>query len=423
MDNKSTYGNILIVDDTPANLQVLVSLFRNAGYRTRAVPDGRNALRAVENEPPDIILLDINMPGMDCYEVCSELKSNPLWKNIPVIFISALSETFDKVKAFESGGVDYITKPVRIEEALARVKTHLSLRKYQVEMEKKNQELDQAMHELKNAQAQLIQSEKMASLGVLTAGIAHEINNPVSYILTSTIGLKNNIQTFQKLQQKFDEISREPQPVSFEPFLKFKEESQYEERLQELDLLVANIEKGVKQTAEIVKSLRLFTRLDEDDMKTVDIHENIDTTLLLLHNRYKDHIAVERLYDKLPLINCYPAKINQVFMNVLSNAIDAIDAKNQPGCMGTITIKTTKLSENNIPQVKIEVLDNGTGIREINLGKIFDPFFTTKAVGKGIGLGLSICRSIIEEHKGVLIVDSEEGSFTKFTIVLPINLN
>ena len=189
-----------------------------------------------------------------------------------------------------------------------------------------------------------------------------------------------------------------------------KAKVEYREAIREINKLINSIKNGTKRTTEIVRGLRTFSRLDEDILKMADIHEGLDSTLILLHNKYKDRIEIVKHYGNLPQIECYPGQLNQVFMNLLSNAIDAIDGK------GAITINTS-ISNN---YIKINIRDTGQGIPESIKEKIFDPFYTTKGVGKGTGLGLSISQSIIEKHNGSINVTSETGKGTVFTISIPI---
>ncbi len=418
MSNQNQF-DILVVDDNPANLQVLSNILQGEGYQVRTVTSGKLALRAAERIPPDLILLDITMPDMDGYQVCETLKKDKKLKSIPIIFISALTDTFDKVKAFDIGGVDYITKPVQVEEAMARVRTHLSIQHFQKEIEEKNKALQDAFQQLKETQGQLIQTEKMISLGVLTAGIAHELNNPISFILTSTLGIKNNIDFFIKLQKKFDQALTESKGEKSREYQSFKIKNDYNERLEELNTLVSNIKIGAQRSAEIVKGLRLFTRLDEDAKISVNLHKNLDSTLLLLHNSYKDKINIQKSYNKIPNVLCYPAKINQVFLNILKNAIDSFEPLKDNKNQNIITISTDALIEDEKEYISVEIKDNGAGIAEKIKDKIFDPFFTTKDIGKGTGLGLSICKTIINEHNGKLLMESEENKGTSFKILIP----
>jgi two-component system, NtrC family, sensor kinase len=420
MEKEMKKETILVVDDTPANLEILLRVFQIEGYKVRAVTSGPMGIRAAGNDPPDIILLDVSMPEMNGYETCKILKKNEVTKNIPVIFISALTETFDKVTAFESGGVDYITKPIQIEEALARVKTHLALRKYQFLLEEKNRELSEAIDHIKEAQSQLINSEKMASLGVLTAGIAHEINNPISFIYTSSLGLSKDIAFFLDMQKKYEEAFHKCDQPLMQEINEYKQDHDFDERFTELKQLTENIITGAKRISDIVHSLRLFSRIDEADLKEIDLVENIESTILLLHHKISNKIKVVREYGKIPPVPCFPAKISQVFMNVLSNAIEAIEEKDPINENEQIVIVTRLITRKEVPYVSIEISDTGKGIPEKLMNHIFDPFFTTKQVGKGMGLGLSITNNIIKEHGGIIEASSIENQGTTFIILIPL---
>ncbi len=415
--NKET---ILIVDDTPANLEVLIHLFQKEGYKVRAVTSGPMGIRSAEHDPPDIILLDVNMPEMNGFEVCRILKQNQTLSGIPVIFISALTDTFDKVTAFETGGVDFITKPFQIAEALARVRTHLALRRYQHLLEIRNYDLKQALDQLQDAQSQLINSEKLASLGVLTAGIAHEINNPISFIYSSSLGISKNIDFFVKLQEKYEELFKQCNGTLIQELKEFKDQNDFRERMDELSVLTGNIVNGAKRITGIVQSLRHFARIDEADMKEIDIHENIDSTLLLLQHKIGNRIRVVKNYGPIPPVPCYPARLSQVLMNIISNGIDAIEAKEKMTDREQITIATNVIEKNGSHWVTIEMTDTGKGIPETIIQKVFDPFFTTKPIGKGMGLGLSISSNIIREHGGIIEAKNLEQSGASFLITLPV---
>jgi signal transduction histidine kinase/CheY-like chemotaxis protein len=272
-------------------------------------------------------------------------------------------------------------------------------------------QMTHAFEELKAAQTKLVESEKMASLGVLTAGVAHEINNPVNFITAGITSLRQNykdMETLLLMYLKYDPAISAP--GVWEEIQKMRQELSPDELLPEIEKLLTSINNGATRTAQIVKGLQNFTRLDENDMKKANIEESIDNTLVILNNRMKNRIAIIKEYGNIPEIVCYPGQLNQVFMNLLHNASDAIEGE------GEIHIKTAQ--ENG--HVMISVRDNGNGMPEEIRHKIFEPFFTTKPVGKGTGLGLSIAYGIIEKHKGSIEVKSEMGKGTEFTLKLPM---
>jgi signal transduction histidine kinase len=275
-------------------------------------------------------------------------------------------------------------------------------------LEKKNNDLAIALGELKAAQIQLVQNEKMASLGQLTAGIAHEINNPVNFVTSSVSPLKRNFEDLKKLFESYDFLlSKTDQKVAIE---QLKKEFDLQQNLTESGNLLSGIAEGSRRTAEIVKNLRNFSRMDNEEMKSVNINDGINSTLPLLQNKLsQQHIEVIQSLGNIPQIEGYPGPLNQVFMNLLTNAIDAI------GSNGKIFINTSAEKKN----VKISIRDTGKGMTAELKQKIFDPFFTTKEVGKGTGLGLSISYGIIEKHRGKIEVKSELGKGTEFIIWLP----
>ncbi|KGP62151.1 histidine kinase, partial [Legionella norrlandica] len=279
------------------------------------------------------------------------------------------------------------------------------------DLNEKNIQLNNALDTLKQAETQLIQAEKMSSLGVLTAGIAHEINNPINFISANIGPLKNDIEDIIQLLNQYTEITSETSiKEKLLEISKFSDEIDLPFTLQETHHLLDSIEEGARRTANIVKDLRTFSRLDEGALKHVNIHENIDSTLTLLHNQFRDRITVTKHYGDIPEIECFPGKINQVFMNILTNAAHAISEH------GEIIITTGK--EDN--QIVISIRDTGIGMSEETMARIFEPFFTTKPVGKGTGLGLSISYSIIQEHHGTISINSALGKGSEFIITLPI---
>ncbi len=410
---------IMIVDDTPANLQLLNRMLRERGYRVRSFPSGEMALKSAWNDPPDLMLLDVNMPGMNGFEVCERLKSEDRTRGIPVIFISALTETLDKVKAFQAGGVDYITKPFQFEEVHARIEVHLKLIGAQRAVEEQNAALEKAMRELKAAQQQLIQSEKLAAIGILTAGIAHEINNPVNFIKTSALALQADIEDIQRLLSLYASCRTEcPRPEMPARIDALHREIETETLLAEIPTLLSHIQEGVRRTEEIVQSLRLYARKDSLVKEKTDLHQLVDAALVILSPRYRKTIPIQKHYGNLPKIAVHPGGMIQVITNVLSNAIDAIEAK--PVREGESITITTSLLRRDKEVAVLSVQDTGIGIPDAIREKIFDPFFTTKDVGKGTGLGLSISLGIVQEHGGSIEINSIQGKGTTVSILLPV---
>lgn len=275
-----------------------------------------------------------------------------------------------------------------------------------------NQDLNAAIKDLQDTQTQLVEAEKMASLGQLTAGVAHEINNPINFVSSNIKPLERDIQDIVSIIEKYDEISDEEKRAVVD---KLKKEIDYDYLKQEVTMLLKGIQEGANRTVEIVQSLRNFSRLDEHDLKKANVMDGLDSTIVLLNSSMGGVINLIKEYDDVPEIDCYPGKLNQVFMNILSNSIYAIQNKYGTKTGGELKIKTSH-DENN---VYVRIRDNGIGMSKEIMMKVFEPFFTSKPVGEGTGLGLSIVYKIIENHKGSIKVDSEEGEWTEFLITLP----
>lgn len=589
-------GEILLVDDTNANLKLVSDFLRESGFKVRGAKSGWKALKILEITSPDLILLDVVMPEMDGFETCRRLKNWNKTKDIPVIFMTAIADASNpehKVQGLALGAVDYISKPIQLAEVLARVRTHLHLRFLTKQLQEQNahlcaeievrqkteeqlrlleraiaassngilisdphqpgnpviyansgferitgykredilgtncrflqgtdtkqpaldelhraiaegletqvvlrnyrkdgtlfwnefclnpvrdeaghlthfigvqtditehkkreeelqqakarekekaQALEQTLGELKRTQTQLIQTEKMSSLGRMVAGIAHEINNPVSFIYGNLTPAKEYFQGLTQLIELYQQAYPKPTPE----IQHLIEEIDLEFLLEDWSKLINSMQVGAERIEQTVLSLKSFSRLDESELKPVDLNENIDNTLLVLQHRLRaegnrPEIKVMKDYGQLPRVYCYASQLNQVFMNLINNAIDALESQPQPR---VITISTalgqnSKLKVQNEqgqtpnPQIPspnpqyaiIQIADNGIGMCEEVCQQIFDPFFTTKSVGSGTGLGLAISHQIIvEKHKGQIRCISLPGQGTKLIVEIPINL-
>ncbi|MCB0804679.1 MAG: HAMP domain-containing histidine kinase [Bacteroidales bacterium] len=276
----------------------------------------------------------------------------------------------------------------------------------------KNKYLNDLITRMKAMQEQMINSEKMASLGQLTAGIAHEINNPINFVSSNINPLKTDLIELKELCARYKHLHDAEDPVGeLKKIEDFSSEIDPDFLYNEIETLIAGIEEGAGRTKQIVLGLRSFSRVDEDEFKKADLHEGLESTLMLLKNKIKNRIEVHKAYGKIQEVECIPGKINQVFMNILNNAAEAIPDK------GNIYIKTGLISPKNA--VFISIRDDGPGMTEGIRRRVFEPFFTTKEIGKGTGLGLSISYGIIEKHGGNIRVESSPGKGTEFIITLP----
>lgn len=421
--------NILIVDDRLENLRLLSKMLAGEGYKVRKLLDGFRALDAAQLAPPDLILLDIMMPGMDGYEVCQNLKADPRTQEIPVIFLSALDDIGDKVKAFAVGGVDYITKPFQQEEVLARVKTHLQLQKLTQTLKQQNamlaaevaqrkaaeDSLEKALIDLKTAQEQIIAREKLAALGALTAGIAHEIRNPLNFV--------NNYA--ESSVELMDELL-----LSLETKVKnFGEESFEGTKLLLADLRenAAAIFQHGQRAERIINNMMQHARMDNRSPQLSDINYLLEEAIeLVIRGKRVQNlgftIKIERDYDsEIGTVEVLSNETSRAFMNLIDNAFYALQKKKneQTGDFSpTLLVKTRKQKS----EVCIWIRDNGVGIPQECQSRLFDPFFTTKPAGEGTGLGLSMTYEIIvRQHQGSLRVVSEPGRYTEFILTFPIS--
>lgn len=290
-----------------------------------------------------------------------------------------------------------------------------------VSLVERGQELEQTLSQLQQAQVQLIEAEKMSALGTPVAGIAHEINNPVSFVHGNVSHAQSHVQELLRIIAAYQDAYPIPAPR----VQSLLNETDLEFLQEDVIKVLQSMQMGTKRISDIVRSLRTFSRLDEADFKAADLHEGLESTLMILQHRLKacgdlPEIEIVKEFEQLPLVECYPGKLNQVFMNLLANAIDAVQERYRqaegPRLTPQITLKTRQIGDS----VAIHVIDNGTGIADCDRSRLFNPFFTTKPVGYGVGLGLSISYQIVaDQHRGQLICHSRLKEGTEFIIQIP----
>ncbi|MEH2250245.1 sensor histidine kinase [Nostoc sp.] len=416
MSKPQNNGFILIVDDNPTNLSVLCEALNSEGFRFRVAVDGESAIAQAERNQPELILLDVQMPGIDGFETCCRLKANPVTQNIPIIFTTALADTESKTKGFSLGAVDYIPKPFAQEEVIARVRVHLQLKQLTESLE---QQVSDRTKALQKAQVKLVQQEKLSTLGELVSGIGHEINNPINFISSNIPPLQGYIAAVTELLRLYEQ--EYPNPTA--KITTTIEDLDLNFVLEDMAKILNSLQLGSERIRNLSNSLRNFCRSDRDAKIFADLHQGLDSTLMILQHRIKANgdrpgIQIIKSYGVLPEVNCYIGQMNQVFMNILANAIDALDEAITQGKMINLIPQIKVATEIDSEQlVVIRITDNGIGIPERLKKRLFEPLFTTKTVGKGTGLGLSIAYEIVvEKHEGVLEVNSQSGVGTEFII-------
>ncbi len=399
-------AGVLVVDDVEANLVALEGLLADLDCDVVTARSGSEALRQLLRRTFAVALLDVQMPEMDGYEVAHHMRGAPHSRDVPIIFLTAATETEDRVlRGYGSGAVDFLFKPISAAVLVSKVRVFIDLFRAKNDiaqaaaahaalaerLQRSNEELNAAYRELQAAQAQLIQTAKMASLGQLVAGIAHEINNPLSFSIS-------HLQTSQKsLAQVQSELGELPPTAA-----------------RHWQLALARLDKmslGLERVRDLVVKLRTFSRLDEGERKRVSVRESVESVLTILGSRLNPAIQVDTHFGAPDLLDCYPGPLNQAITNLVANAIDAI------GESGALKIDTGARDG----AYEIRVTDDGPGIPESIRDRVFDPFFTTKPVGSGTGLGLSITYAIVKRHGGSLDLRDAPGGGTSAVIRLPID--
>lgn len=531
-------ATILAVDDAPDNLEVLGHLLYKH-YDVLAATSGERALQIVAGEPkPDLILLDVLMPGIDGYATLACLRENPATRYIPVIFVTGLDSADEEEKGLELGAVDYITKPYRLPVVLARIHTQLELKRARDWLANQNIYLEAevarreavlhlvttaardaivmadgegrvafwnpaaeqifgyaaeevlgrelhyfltperfradaaqglskfrttgtgavvgktielaALHkngteipmeisfeaiqrddawwgvailrdlsarkaldaQLAQAQQQLLQADKLVAIGILAAGVAHEINNPLSFITFNINSLGSYVRDILEVLDSYEKAATadSAREAALAKAIETRQEKDLDYLRSDVEQLIAQSQDGLERVRTIVRDLKSFAHIKEDNWQWTDLHSRLDSTLNIVRNQLKYHCTVHRDYGDPPEVWCLPEQLSQVFLNMLVNAGHAIEGQ------GDITIRTGRQGE----EVFVAITDTGRGISAENLPRLFEPFFTTKPVGQGTGLGLSVAWGIVQKHQGRIEVESTPGKGTTFTVLLPL---
>lgn len=426
---------ILIVEDDYISRSLLKKMLVEMGHHVKKAEDGKQAWQWLHQNSCHLVITDWLMPELDGLELCRKIRSASFSSYIYVIMLTSKDRKKDLVEAFRAGADDYIPKPFDPDELRARVMTasrvvelekrHKQLNETLVEtasqIEAKNKKLETALGRLEATQTQMFQSEKMASIGQLAAGVAHEINNPTGYVSSNlkTLGdyLKEIGQLIHKYQILMANLSNGKSSAvldseditAIENIKAFEKDIDIGFLLEDIDDLIGDCREGTDRIKKIVQDLKDFAHPGEDKLQPMDINKGLESTLNVVYNELKYKATLHKQFGDIPTVNAYPQQLNQVFMNILVNAAQAIEKK------GDIHIVTQK--KNN--SVEIEISDTGCGIDPKNISRIFDPFFTTKDVGKGTGLGMNIAYNIVKKHDGTIDVRSEPGKGTTFTIRIP----
>jgi len=427
-------AKILYIEDDDNHKELTRNILR--GHELIMASDGIEGIEKARQEKPDLILIDLNLPGINGYETTTKIRGIKEISHIPIVAVTASNTEENREISLAAGCDGFISKFTPIAEYRCKIQEYLDgkkdaledsdklncLKKYQsrliVHLEEKIAELEKERDHLKFTQSQLLQQEKMASIGQLAAGIAHEINNPIGYINSNLCTMKKYLakicqykQQCQKVWSELKEINHPKITEAFESLENLSAELKLPFILEDIGSLVEESLEGVERVRKIVADLKSFSHLDEAELKEADLNQGLQSTINIVWNELKYKANLIKELGEIPLVRCYPQQINQVFMNLLVNAAQAIETQ------GEIRVKTAPAGD----RVLVEISDTGCGIPPENLSRIFEPFFTTKEIGKGTGLGLSMTYDIIRKHNGEIQVESQVGKGTTFRLLLPID--
>lgn len=414
--------NVLIIDDSKLVLEIARNILKENIYNhdVDTLNDPIGLMEQLEKKDYDLIITDLVMPNLNGIDIIHQVKENDQYSDIKVLVLTSVTSKDKLAECFEAGAADYITKPIdeiefsaRVNNAIKELSLTRALNRKIKEIEGQREKLEEANHKLKVTQANLIHSEKLAGIGQLAAGVAHEINNPLGFVISNFKTLEEYVQSYDDLIEK-----HESPDMSVEDLQDYKSMIGYDFIKEDISELLGDTNDGLHRIKGIVSSLRTFSKVDQfKEFADYDLNEGINETLVIAKNKYKYDCEIELALDDIPSIKAYGGEINQILLNLIVNAVDAIVEKEMDK-KGIISIKTYQEG----PEVILKVKDDGIGMTEEVKKDIFNPFFTTKDVDKGTGLGLSITQDIImNKHNGSITVDSVKGEYTEFTIKLPID--
>ncbi len=419
---------VLIVDDSKFIRVRVNDILQQYDKRIELfeASNGKQCLSIINDEQPEIILLDVIMYELSGIDILKKIKELIESLSVKVIMISSVDDDATLKECFKFGASDFIRKPIReidlisrIDGAIKSVELIKNLKESNEKIVASNDELILVNQQIISAKNQLVQAEKLVGIGQLAAGVAHEINNPIGFVSSNFYTLKEYIATWFESYKEVDQLLVSSDK---EVYLKFKKiiEDKLAFIIEDVPVLLDDTEIGLSRIKEIINGLRSFSRVDQSNKFSLfDVNQGIRDTLIVSKNYYSDHVKLILNLEEIPFIQAHGGKLNQVFLNLIVNATDAIIERHQYlESIGQIIIKSYQLDAN----VVIEIIDNGSGIKPDSLSKIFNPFYTSKPVGSGTGLGLSISYDVITNtHLGELSVSSKYGEGTSFKIVLPVD--
>jgi signal transduction histidine kinase len=421
--------NVLVTDDSVIARSVIIKTLEAIGIdlgEIHQASDGRQAIEIIENNCVDLLLLDLTMPLMSGLDVLRTLKADSSWQNIPVILVTAMDDDEDVIRGLDAGAHDYITKPFKNEILAARVRSAVRIKQNHDKLQRLTEELRVEIAERKHMQQELVQAQRLESIGHLAAGIAHEINTPSQYIKINARFIQGLFAEVDKLLGNLVELLEAAKNRNIaEELIKEVDrnlrEADVEYIRQEVPEAIQHSLDGIDRVAGIVQALKEFAHPETGQRQSIDINRTIESVLAISRNEWTRVAELVTDFDpRIPPISCLPGDINQAILNLVVNAAEAIAGVVGDGShnKGTLTVRTAHQGD----AVEIHIGDTGAGIPAGIRDKIFDQFFTTKDVGKGTGLGLSIAYSVIaQKHKGTITFETEDSKGSTFVVRLPLS--